>query len=108
MNDPLTRHRRLVEQFPENELARFSLGKALFDLGHVAEAREHFSMAAARKPEWMVVQILLAKCELSLGRATEARAALERARALAIEQHHDGPLAQVNQLLAELASAQAP
>lgn len=102
MSDPLARHLKLVEQFPDNELARFSLGKALFDLGRFAEARQHFVMAAGRKPEWMAVQILLAKCELALGQPEEARLALQRARALAIEQHHDGPLAEVDRLLAEL------
>ena len=40
--DPLARARALVEQNPRNELARFSLGKALYDRGQPREALEHF------------------------------------------------------------------
>jgi len=31
MNDTIARYQKMVEQFPQNELARFSLGKAHFD-----------------------------------------------------------------------------
>jgi hypothetical protein len=33
MNETISRYEKMVEQFPQNELARFSLGKALFDEG---------------------------------------------------------------------------
>jgi hypothetical protein len=49
----------------------------------------------------MVVQILIGKCHQTLGRPDQARTAFERARQLAIEQHHEGPLAELDQLLAE-------
>jgi Flp pilus assembly protein TadD len=100
--DPLARPRQMVAQFPENELARFSLGKTLFDRGEFAEAREHLSRALARKPDWMAVQILVGKCELELGDRAAARTAFERARDLAEAQHHEGPLAEVEALLADL------
>ena len=32
MNDTVTRYEKMVQMFPENELGRFSLGKALFHL----------------------------------------------------------------------------
>ncbi|MBI2947692.1 MAG: tetratricopeptide repeat protein [Verrucomicrobia bacterium] len=102
MTNSIARHTKLLEQYPDNELARFSLGKAYFDTQQYAAAREHFALALARKPDWMVVQILIGKCELALGNREVARAALERARQLAIEQQHDGPLAEVEQLLGEL------
>jgi Flp pilus assembly protein TadD len=100
--DPLARQRQMVAQFPQNELARFSLGKALFDLGDFAGAREHLAVALARKPGWMVVEILLGRCALSLGDRAEAIAAFTRARDLAVAQHHEGPLAEMEQLLSEL------
>ena len=100
--DPLARPRQMVAQFPENELARFSLGKALFDRGEFAEAREHLTLALARKPDWMAVQILVGKCDLELGDREAARTAFERARDLAETQHHEGPLAEVESLLADL------
>ncbi|MBI2927773.1 MAG: molecular chaperone DnaJ [Verrucomicrobia bacterium] len=107
MNDPLARHRKLVEQFPDNELARFSLGKALFDQNQFTEAKGHFELAASRKPEWMMAHILLGKCELALSNRSAARVAFEHARRLAIEQNHEGPLTEMNQALAELAQTPA-
>ncbi len=99
MNEAIARHQRMVEQNPENELARFSLGKALFDEGDYAAAKEQLLLALAGRPDWMVVQILLARCELALGNLEAARPALKRAQELARKQGHVGPLAQVEELL---------
>ncbi len=92
----------MVEQHPDNELARFSLGRALFDRAEYSDARVQFAAALKRRPDWMAVQILLGRCELELGNQAAAVAALERARELAIAQHHEGPLAEVEGLLADL------
>lgn len=92
----------MVAQFPENELARFSLGKALFDQGDFAGARAHLVHALTKKPDWMAVQILVGKCDLELGERAAAVTAFERARDLAVAQHHEGPLAEVEGLLADL------
>ncbi len=105
MNDAIARHEKMVAQFPQNELARFSLGKALFDAQAFAPAKEHLSVALAKKPDWMVVQILLGKCELSLGDQAAAKTAFQRALQLALDQHHEGPQAEMEQALAELAQA---
>ena len=102
MNELVTRYEKMVEQFPQNELARFSLGKALFDVGKFQRAKEHLESALAKKPDWMVVQILIGKCELALGNKAGAKAAFESALKLAIEQHHEGPQAEMEQALAEL------
>ncbi len=102
MNDVISRHQKMVEQYPNNELARFSLGKALFDAGDVTSARVQFEAALARKPEWMVVQILIGKCDLASGDRASARRAFERGLKLAIEQHHEGPQAEMEELLREL------
>lgn len=92
----------MVTNHPDNELARFSLGRALFDSGGFTEAREHLSAALLRKPDWMAVQILVGKCALELGDPTAARTAFEKARDLALAQHHEGPLAEVEALLDDL------
>jgi tetratricopeptide (TPR) repeat protein len=102
MNETISRHEKMVEQFPQNELARFSLGKALFDAGEFARAKEHLAVALAKKPDWMVVQILIGKCDLAMGDSAGAKAAFERALQLAIEQHHEGPQAEMEQALAEM------
>lgn len=101
MDDRLERQRQMVAQHPQNELARFSLGKGLFDRGDFDGALEQLEVALGRKPDWMVVQILIGKCHQTLGRPDQARTAFERARQLAIEQHHEGPLAELDQLLAD-------
>ena|ERR1043166_9273612 len=102
MNEIIARYEKMVEQFPENELARFSLGKALFDAGDFPRAKEQFAAALAKKPDWMVVQILIGKCDLALGKTACAKAAFERALQLAIEQNHEGPQMEMEQALAEL------
>ena len=102
MNEAIARHKKLLEQYPENELARFSLGKAYFDAGQIAEAKEQFDFAIKKKPDWMVVQILIGKCDLVLGNKAAAKVSFERAKQLAIEQNHEGPLAEMEQMLAEL------
>jgi tetratricopeptide (TPR) repeat protein len=101
-NEAISRHKKLVDQYPDNELARFSLGKAYFDAGQIAEAKEEFEFAIGKKPDWMVVQILIGKCELALGNKASAKISFERAKQLAIEQNHEGPLAEMEQLLSEL------
>ncbi|MBI5384475.1 MAG: tetratricopeptide repeat protein [Verrucomicrobia bacterium] len=102
MNDALARYQSMVEQNPDNELARFSLGKALFDQADYAAAKAHFAVAAANKPDWMAVQILLGRCELFLGDKAAAKPILEKARALAKQQGHVGPLEQVEELLRQM------
>lgn len=102
MNTAIARAEKLVEQFPENEMARFSFGKALFDAGQTAAARQQFEIALAKKPDWMMVQILIGKCALALEDVPAAKAAFERARQLALAQDHQGPLEEMNQLLAGL------
>ena len=102
MNDSIARHEKMLAQFPHNELARFSLGKALFDTGEFSRAKEHFAVALAKKPDWMVVQILIGKCELATGDKAGAKASFERALHLAVVQHHEGPQAEMEQALAEL------
>ena len=102
MSEAINRHRSMVEKFPANEMARFSLGKALFDAGQFTEAREQFVVALQKKPDWMVVQILIGKCDLQAGDKVAARQAFERALQLAISQNHEGPREEMEQMLAEL------
>lgn len=102
MNDTIARYEKMVEQFPQNELARFSLGKALFDAAEFARAKEHLTVALTKKPDWMVVQILIGKCDAALGDKASAKAAFQHALQLAIDQHHEGPQMEMEQTLAEL------
>ncbi len=100
MNDTIERYRKLLEQYPNNELARFSLGKAYFDLEQFVDAKREFELALQKKPDWMVVQILIGKCDLALGNKAAAKSAFQKARQLAIDQNHEGPLAEMDEILA--------
>ena len=78
MSDAIERYQAMLAQNPANGLARFSLAKALFDAGRLEEAGAEFRIALKAKPEFMLAQILLGKCELGLGRKDSAKAAFER------------------------------
>jgi len=92
----------LVAQQPENELFRFSLAQALLADGRPAEAVEHLTLCATKKPEWMMPRILLGKTLLGLGRRAEARPWLEEALRLAVAQDHEDPAQEMRSLLQEL------
>ena len=66
------------------------------------EAREQFVAALQKKPDWMVVQILIGKCDLQAGDKAGAKQAFERALQLAIEQNHEGPREEMEQMLGEM------
>jgi tetratricopeptide (TPR) repeat protein len=101
-NSSLEPLRKRVEEFPQNELFRFSLGKALFDAGDFVGAIEQFEVALARKPDWMVVAILLGRSWQSRGDLKKAREYLELGQRLAREQNHEGPLEETTELLKHL------
>jgi thioredoxin-like negative regulator of GroEL len=103
MSQPrIVQARERLAQFPQHDLARFSLAQALYDAGEFREAAEHLRILAERKPDWMVVHILLGKCQLALHDPVAARQTLTHAHALAIAQHHDGPREELQQLLQSL------
>ena len=94
--------RKLVEKNPDNELARYSLGSALFEAGQFADAEPHFARALELKPDWVMAYILRARCLIRLGRVDEARPLLAQGRTHSIQQHHDAPVEEIDAILAEL------
>ncbi len=102
-NDALiARYQALLQQRPGDELALFSLGKALYDAGRFPEAETHLQAALRAKPDWMVVAMLLAKCALQRGDKDAARRLYEDALSFAIAQHHEGPEEEIRHALAHL------
>ena len=87
---------------PEDELAQFTLGQALFEEGSYGEAAQHLAKALELNPEWMMAAILLGKSYLELGRTAEAKAAFEKALHLARVQHHADPAEEIQNMLKEL------
>lgn len=105
MTDRVTRFRTLVESQPENPLFRFSLAQALDAEGRLAEAAEHYRVCVASRADWMMPRILLGKLLLrdsTPAARAEARALLENALALALDQHHEDPADELRALLAAL------
>jgi Flp pilus assembly protein TadD len=92
----------LVAKNPENELARFSLGSALFEAGRFADAEPHFAKALALKGDWVMAYILRARCLIRLGRVGEARPLLATGRRHSLAQHHEAPVEEIDEILAEL------
>lgn len=92
----------LVARQPDNELFRFSLAQALLAEAHPAEALEHLTACAEKKPDWMMPRILLGKTLLSLGRKPEAKPWLEEALALALAQNHADPAEELQAILHDL------
>jgi Flp pilus assembly protein TadD len=101
-SDRVSQARQLFERFPENDLARFSLAQALVDTDASRDAIPHLRTLCAKKSDWMVVHILLGKCLAATGESDEARTTLQHALQLAIDQHHDGPRAELEDLLRTL------
>ncbi len=92
----------LVSKNPGNELFRFSLGQAYHEEGRHEEAIEALNVCLNKNGEWMVAAILKGKSLLALEHREEAKAVLERALQLAIDQHHETPEAEVRKLLADI------
>ncbi len=71
---------RVVERDPDNVEARAALGDCLREVGQPAEAhRHHFQVSKLLGRDTLVSRLAHARDLLALGRASEARAAAERA-----------------------------
>lgn len=87
---------------PDNELFRFSLAQALLAEKRAEAALAHLEFCARRKADWMMPRILLGKALVGLKRGAEARAWLQAALQLAVEQNHEEPERELRSLLADI------
>ena len=88
-----------VQEAPENKLFRFSLSKILFDQEQFIEAIPHLEKCIQFQDDWMLAHILLGKSLLQSNQADKAKAILEKALDLAVEQNHDDPKNEILALL---------
>jgi predicted Zn-dependent protease len=95
----IERFSALLEHQPGNDLFRFSLAKALCDAARWAESVPHLERCCDAKRDWMLPRILLGKAHLALGADGDARRVLNDALALAREQQHEDPEAEILALL---------
>ncbi len=101
----IAKYEGLLQQRPNDELLRFSLGKALYDAGRYAEAETQFRAALEAKPDWMIVTMLLAKIALQNNDRVQAKALYEKGLELAIAQDHEGPEEECREALAKLGAS---
>lgn len=94
--------RQRVEQFPQSELFRFSLGKALFDAADYSGAIEQLEIAFTKKKDWMLVAILLGRAWKQQGNLDKSIEYLQIGQKLARDQNHESPLEEVTTLLEEM------
>ena len=92
----------LIQSNPDNEMFRFSYGEALFSEEKFEDSIEHLEYCVGKNKDWMIPHILLGKALVALDRKNEGIPYLEIALALAKEQHHDDPEAEVAALLEDL------
>ena len=101
-DDKVDKWKQVCEQRPTDELARFTLAKALYDAQRFEEAVPEFQRAIDVKPDRLMAHVFLAKSLVELGQGAPAVVVLKRARELALEQDHSEPLAEIDDLLEEL------
>jgi cytochrome c-type biogenesis protein CcmH/NrfG len=91
-----------VARNPRDTLTRYVLAKDYFDAGEHGRAAAEFEELLRQKPDWMKCWIHLGQSRIALGQVERAREALGKALELARAQHHLGPAAEVEELLAAL------
>ena len=91
-NDALiAKYEGLLKARPDDELILFSLGKALLDGGRTVEAEAVLRLALDKKPDWMIVTMLLAKIADQKKDFITAKELWAKGLELAIAQNHEGP-----------------
>jgi Flp pilus assembly protein TadD len=98
----IAKYEALLKARPQDELIKFSLGKALLDAGRVEEAEAQLRAALELKPDWMIVTMLLAKIAGQKNDRVEAKALWQKGLELAVAQHHEGPEEECRAELAKL------
>jgi uncharacterized protein HemY len=91
-NDALiAKYEGLLKARPNDELILFSLGKALLDAGRIDEADAVLRLALDKKPDWMIVTMLLAKIAGQRKDLVTEKEFWQKGLKLAIDQNHEGP-----------------
>ena len=62
-NDRIAKALELLQKFPDNDLARYSLAQAYFNAGGLRKRYRHLRPLCAKKNYWMVVVVLDAGVE---------------------------------------------
>ncbi len=99
----IARYQAMVERFPNSEVPRYSLAKALRDEGRDDDALAQFEEICARvKPDFMMAWVHRTELLVAMERYDDALPVCRQAIQLATDQDHRGPLMDCEALLEEI------
>jgi predicted Zn-dependent protease len=99
LDTKIARFQALKAQHPTLEMPRWTLATALAEAGRPEDAIAELRELVALKPDYCVAFLHLGELLVEQERFEEAVAPLERAAALAVEQHHSAPRLRAETLL---------
>lgn len=102
LQDRIAQFRKMATDDPTNDLAHFSLGKALLEDSQHAEAAKSFNETIRLNTEFSKAYQLLGQCLIQAGQRAEAISALRQGFAVADERGDRMPRDEMARLLREL------
>lgn len=92
----------MVKDFPDSPMGHFSLGRYYLEGNRFAEAAAALARAVALDTDYLAAMVALAEAQVGAGQKDAAKASLERARELALQQHHEGLAEELDEKLQDL------
>lgn len=102
MTDREEHFKQLVEKFPQAPMGHFSLGKWYLEQRRYSDAANALKRATELDPTYAAALVALGDAYAGVGDASNARAVLERARAVALEQKHPSLAEEIDERLSTL------
>ena len=103
--DRASQLRRFIEQKPDDPFPRYALALELKSAGDAAASAAELETLVARKPDYLPAYLMLGMQLSALGRAPEARRALETGQAVARTQGNSHTLSELTTALEQLGPA---
>jgi tetratricopeptide (TPR) repeat protein len=102
LQERIAQFRKMAQDDPDNELGHFRLGQLLLEDAQVEEAARSFQRTLVLSPAFSKVYLLLAQCQVKLGRRDEAVATLREGVKIADQRGDKMPRDDMAKLLTEL------
>ena len=107
LQDRIAQFRKMAQDDPDNELGHFRLGQLLMEDGQVEDAARSFQRTLVLSPAFSKVYLLLAQCQIKLGRRDEAVTTLKEGFKVADQRGDKMPRDDMAKLLTEARSTLA-
>jgi Fe-S cluster biosynthesis and repair protein YggX len=107
LQERIDQFRKMAQDDPDNELGHFRLGQLFMEDSQFAEAARSFQKTLILSPAFSKVFLLLAQCQLKLGRRDEAVGTLKEGHKIADQRGDKMPRDDMARMLTELGE-QAP